>query len=80
YEYYPAGKQSRTLDKLRGHVKYDYQANGRLLEHNPEKRIEGEAFRYDDAGNRQNNNTSRFDRDKDNRLRQRSNHEYKYDA
>ncbi|RMP08661.1 hypothetical protein ALP98_200043 [Pseudomonas viridiflava] len=39
-----------------------------------------EACRYDAAGNRLNFNTSRFDRVKDNRLKQWSNHEYKYDA
>ncbi|WP_232923243.1 RHS repeat-associated core domain-containing protein, partial [Pseudomonas amygdali] len=80
YEYDPAGELSRTLDKLRGEVTYEYEANGRLLEHNPEKRFEGEAFRYDAAGNRLNFNTSRFDRVKDNRLKQWNNHEYKYDA
>ncbi|WP_338129196.1 RHS repeat-associated core domain-containing protein [Pseudomonas syringae] len=80
YEYDPAGELSRTLDKLRGEVTYEYEANGRLLEHNPEKRFDGEEFRYDAAGNRLNFNTSRFDRVKDNRLKQWSNHEYKYDA
>ncbi|RML30627.1 Rhs protein [Pseudomonas savastanoi pv. glycinea] len=80
YEYDPAGELSRTLDKLRGEVTYEYEANGRLLEHNPEKRFEGEEFRYDAAGNRLNFNTNRFDRVKDNRLKQWSNHEYKYDA
>ncbi|WP_122379345.1 DUF6531 domain-containing protein, partial [Pseudomonas coronafaciens] len=80
YEYDLAGELSRTLDKLRGEVSYEYEANGRLLEHNPEKRFEGEAFRYDAAGNRLNFNTSRFDRVKDNRLKQWSNHEYTYDA
>ncbi|KPW96403.1 Rhs family protein [Pseudomonas syringae pv. castaneae] len=80
YEYDPAGELSRTLDKLRGEVTYEYEANSRLLEHNPEKRFEGEEFRYDAAGNRLNFNTNRFDRVKDNRLKQWSNHEYKYDA
>ncbi|SOQ03922.1 type IV secretion protein Rhs [Pseudomonas syringae pv. syringae] len=80
YEYDPAGELSRTLDKLRGEVTYEYEANGRLLEHNPEKRFDGEEFRYDAAGNRLNFNTSRFDRVKDNRLKKWSNHEYKYDA
>ncbi|EGH26562.1 YD repeat-containing protein, partial [Pseudomonas amygdali pv. mori str. 301020] len=47
YEYDPAGELSRTLDKLRGEVTYEYEANGRLLEHNPEKRFDGEEFRYD---------------------------------
>ncbi|MDY2566705.1 RHS repeat-associated core domain-containing protein, partial [Pseudomonas syringae] len=42
--------------------------------------FDGEEFRYDAAGNRLNFNTSRFDRVKDNRLKQWSNHEYKYDA
>ncbi|RMU68995.1 YD repeat protein [Pseudomonas syringae pv. apii] len=58
YEYDPAGELSRTLDKLRGEVTYEYEANGRLLEHNPEKRFNGEEFRYDAAGNRLNFNTS----------------------
>ncbi|RMT21661.1 Rhs protein, partial [Pseudomonas syringae pv. spinaceae] len=59
YEYDLAGELSRTLDKLRGEVSYEYEANGRLLEQNPKKRFEGEAFRYDAAGNRLNFNTSR---------------------
>ncbi|RMR23880.1 Rhs protein, partial [Pseudomonas syringae pv. persicae] len=80
YEYDLAGKLSRTLDKLRGEVSYEYEANGRLLEQNPKKRFEGEAFRYDAAGNRLNFNTSRFDHVKDNRLKEWRNHEYKYDA
>ncbi|WP_122760804.1 PAAR domain-containing protein, partial [Pseudomonas viridiflava] len=58
YEYDLAGELSRTLDKLRGEVSYEYEANGRLLEQNPKKRFEGEAFRYDAAGNRLNFNTS----------------------
>ncbi|KPW50128.1 PAAR domain-containing protein, partial [Pseudomonas syringae group genomosp. 3] len=69
YEYDLAGELSRTLDKLRGEVSYEYEANGRLLEQNPKKRFEGEAFRYDAAGNRLNFNTSRFDHVKDNRLK-----------
>ncbi|WP_445941478.1 RHS repeat domain-containing protein [Pseudomonas syringae group genomosp. 3] len=80
YEYDLAGELSRTLDKLRGEVSYEYEANGRLLEQNPKKRFEGEAFRYDAPGNRLNFNTSRFDHVKDNRLREWRNHEYKYDA
>ncbi|GKS06013.1 hypothetical protein PSTH1771_13375 [Pseudomonas syringae pv. theae] len=80
YEYDLAGELSRTLDKLRGEVSYEYEANGRLLEQNPKKRFEGEAFRYDAAGNRLNFNTSRFDHVKDNRLKEWRNHEYKYDA
>ncbi|MCI3943271.1 type IV secretion protein Rhs [Pseudomonas syringae] len=80
YEYDLAGELSRTLDKLRGEVSYEYEANGRLLEQNPEKRFEGEAYRYDAAGNRLNFNTSRFDRVQDNRLKQWSHNEYKYDA
>ncbi|MBX6725835.1 sugar-binding protein, partial [Pseudomonas syringae pv. tomato] len=34
YEYDLAGELSRTLDKLRGEVSYEYEANGRLLEQN----------------------------------------------
>ncbi|MFH7495286.1 type IV secretion protein Rhs, partial [Pseudomonas syringae pv. tagetis] len=70
YEYDPAGELCRTLDKLPGEVTYEYEAIGRLLEHNPEKRFDGEAFRYDDAGNRLYFKTSRFDRVKDNRIKQ----------
>jgi YD repeat-containing protein len=30
YQYDPAGKVTRTLDKLRGEIKYEYEANGQL--------------------------------------------------
>ncbi|TFZ32674.1 type IV secretion protein Rhs, partial [Pseudomonas syringae] len=80
YEYDPAGELSRTLDTLRGEVTYEYEANGRLLEHNPETRFDAEEFRYDAAGNRLNFNTTRFDPVKDNRLNKWCHHESKYDA
>ncbi|GFZ63336.1 hypothetical protein PSE10C_52440 [Pseudomonas amygdali pv. eriobotryae] len=80
YEYDPAGELSRTLDKLRGETQYEYEANGQLLARNTGRVVDGEEFRYDDAANRLNFNTSRFDHVKDNRLKQWANHEYKYDA
>ncbi|MBX6438855.1 DUF6531 domain-containing protein, partial [Pseudomonas syringae group genomosp. 3] len=80
YEYDPAGELSRTLDKLRGETRYEYEANGQLLARNNGLIVDGEEFRYDAAANRLNFNTSRFDHVKDNRLKQWRNHEYKYDA
>nr|WP_195757157.1 RHS repeat-associated core domain-containing protein [Pseudomonas syringae] len=80
YEYDPAGELSRTLDKLRGETRYEYEANGQLLARNTGRVVDGEEFRYDAAANRLNFNTSRFDHVKDNRLKQWANQEYKYDA
>ncbi|WP_259643725.1 RHS repeat domain-containing protein, partial [Pseudomonas syringae group genomosp. 3] len=80
YEYDPAGELSRTLDKLRGETRYEYEAKGQLLARINGLIVDGEEFRYDAAANRLNFNTSRFDHVKDNRLKQWRNHEYKYDA
>ncbi|RMO05263.1 hypothetical protein ALQ48_200056 [Pseudomonas coronafaciens pv. zizaniae] len=80
YEYDPAGELSRTLDKLRGETRYEYEANGQLLARNTGRVVDGEEFRYDAAANRLNFNTSRFDHVKDNRLKQWANQEYRYDA
>ncbi|WP_354675719.1 RHS repeat-associated core domain-containing protein [Pseudomonas syringae USA007] len=80
YEYDLAGELSRTLDKLRGETRYEYEANGQLLARNNGLIVDGEEFRYDAAANRLNFNTSRFDHVKDNRLKEWRNHEYKYDA
>ena len=30
HQYDPAGELTRTLDKLRGEIKYEYEANGQL--------------------------------------------------
>ncbi|WP_248943778.1 RHS repeat domain-containing protein [Pseudomonas tremae] len=71
---------SRTLDKLRGETRYEYEANGQLLARNTGRVVDGEEFRYDAAANRLNFNTSRLDHVKDNRLKQWANQEYEYDA
>ncbi|KPW36824.1 Rhs family protein [Pseudomonas syringae pv. apii] len=80
YEYDPAGELSRTLDKLRGETRYEYEAKGQLLARINGLIVDGEEFRYDAAANRLNFNTSRFDHVKDNRLKQWRNHEYKYES
>ncbi|WP_423213528.1 hypothetical protein, partial [Pseudomonas viridiflava] len=82
YQYDPAGELVRTLDKLRGEIKYEYEyeANGQLHSRGTGKLVDSEEFRYDAAANRLNFNTSRFDHVKDNRLKQRRDQEYTYDA
>ncbi len=80
YQYDPAGELVRTLDKLRGEIKYEYEANGQLHSRDTGKLVDSEEFRYDAAANRLNFNTSRFDLVKDNRLKQWRDQEYSYDA
>ncbi len=80
YEYDPAGELTRTLDKLRGEIKYEYEPNGQLHIRNTGKLVDSEEFRYDAAANRLNFNTSQFDQVKDNRIRQWRDQEYTYDA
>ncbi|WP_122836917.1 RHS repeat-associated core domain-containing protein [Pseudomonas viridiflava] len=80
YQYDPAGELVRTLDKLRGEIKYEYEANGQLHSRDTGKLVDSEEFRYDAAANRLNFNTSRFDHVKDNRLKQWRDQEYSYDA
>ncbi len=80
YQYDPAGELVRTLDKLRGEIKYEYEANGQLHSRDTGKLVDSEEFRYDAAANRLNFNTSRFDHVKDNRLKQWRDQEYTYDA
>ncbi|MEE5054473.1 RHS repeat-associated core domain-containing protein, partial [Pseudomonas alliivorans] len=80
YQYDPAGELIRTLDKLRGEIKYEYEANGQLHSRDTGKLVDSEEFRYDAAANRLNFNTSRFDHVKDNRLKQWRDQEYSYDA
>ncbi|WP_197044123.1 RHS repeat-associated core domain-containing protein, partial [Pseudomonas viridiflava] len=74
------GELVRTLDKLRGEIKYEYEANGQLHSRDTGKLVDSEEFRYDAAANRLNFNTSRFDHVKDNRLKQWRDQEYSYDA
>ncbi|MEE4928025.1 RHS repeat-associated core domain-containing protein, partial [Pseudomonas alliivorans] len=80
YQYDPAGELVRTLDKLRGEIQYEYEANGQLHSRDTGKLVDSEEFRYDAAANRLNFNTSRFDHVKDNRLKQWRDQEYRYDA
>jgi RHS repeat-associated protein len=80
YEYDPAGELVRTLDKLRGEIKYEYEANGQLHSRDTGRLVDSEEFRYDAAANRLNFNTSQFDQVKDNRIKQWRNQEYTYDA
>jgi RHS repeat-associated protein len=80
YEYDPAGELTRTLDKLRGEIKYEYEANGQLHSRDTGKLVDSEEFRYDAAANRLNFNTSQFDQVKDNRIKRWRDQEYAYDA
>jgi RHS repeat-associated protein len=67
YQYDLAGELTRTLDKLRGEIKYQYEANGQLHSRDNGRLVDSEEFRYDAAANRLNFNTSQFDQVKDNR-------------
>ncbi len=80
HQYDPAGELTRTHDKLRGEIKYDYEANGQLHSRDTGKLVDSEEFRYDAAANRLNFNTSQFDHVKDNRIKQWRDQEYAYDA
>ena len=80
HQYDPAGELTRTLDKLRGEIKYEYEANGQLHSRDTGQLIDSEEFRYDAAANRLNFNTSQFDHVKDNRLKRWRDQEYAYDA
>jgi RHS repeat-associated protein len=80
YQYDPAGELTRTLDKWRGEIKYEYEANGQLHSRDTGRLVDSEEFRYDAAANRLNFNTSQFDQVKDNRIKQWRDQEYTYDA
>ncbi|CAM3039730.1 hypothetical protein GCM10011247_04420 [Pseudomonas plecoglossicida] len=77
YQYDPAGELTRTLDKLRGEIKYDYEANGRLRSRDTGSLVGSEEFRYDPAGNRLDFNARRFAKVRDNRIPNWQNHELK---
>ncbi|HGY9626243.1 TPA: RHS repeat-associated core domain-containing protein, partial [Pseudomonas putida] len=79
YQYDPAGELVRTLDKLRGEVKYEYEANGQLRSRDTGSLIGSEEFRYDAAANRLDFNARQFDKVKDNRIKQWRDQEYSYD-
>lgn len=80
YEYDPAGELTRTIENLRGEIKYEYEANGQLRSRDTGKLVDGEEFRYDAAANRLNFNTSQFEKVKDKRIKQWRDQEYAYDA
>ena len=61
YQYDPAGELVRTLDKLRGEIKYEYEANGQLRSRETGSLIGSEVFRYDAAANRLDFNARQFD-------------------
>ena len=51
YQYDPVGELTRTLDKLRGDIKYEYEANGQLHSRDTGRLVGSEEFRYDAAAN-----------------------------
>ncbi|MDZ3991669.1 hypothetical protein PspTeo4_11264 [Pseudomonas sp. Teo4] len=61
-----------TLDKLRGEIKYEYEANGQLRSRDTGSLIGSEEFRYDAAANRLDFNARQFDK-------QWRDQEYRYD-
>ena len=79
YQYDPAGELVRTLDKLRGEIKYEYEANGQLRSRDTGSLVGSEEFRYDAAANRLDFNARQFDQVKDNRIKQWRDQEYRYD-
>ncbi|WP_196304861.1 RHS repeat-associated core domain-containing protein, partial [Pseudomonas putida] len=79
YQYDPAGELVRTLDKLRGEIKYEYEANGQLRSRDTGSLVGSEEFRYDPAANRLDFNARQFDKVKDNRIKQWRDQEYRYD-
>ncbi|MFV3287037.1 RHS repeat domain-containing protein, partial [Pseudomonas sp. NY15356] len=79
YQYDPAGELVRTLDKLRGEIKYEYEANGQLRSRDTGSLIGSEEFRYDAAANRLDFNARQFDKVRDNRIKQWRDQEYSYD-
>ena len=79
YQYDPAGELVRTLDKLRGEIKYEYEANGQLRSRDTGSLIGSEEFRYDPAANRLDFNARQFAKVKDNRIKQWRDQEYRYD-
>ncbi len=68
-----------TMDKLRGEITYEYEANGQLLSRNTGSITTSESFRCDPAANQLAFNARQFDKVKDNRIRQWRDQEYRYD-
>ncbi|MEB6587829.1 RHS domain-containing protein [Pseudomonas asiatica] len=79
YQYDPAGELVRTLDKLRGEIKYEYEANGQLRSRDTGSLVGSEEFRYDAAANRLDFNARQFAKFRDNRITHWRDQEYRYD-
>jgi RHS repeat-associated protein len=79
YHYDPAGELARTLDKLRGETRYEYEANGLLRGRDTGSLVNSEEFRYDAAANRLDFNMGQFAKVKDNRVKRWRDQEYRYD-
>ncbi len=79
YQYDPAGELVPTLDKLRGEIKYEYEANGQLHSRDTGSLVGSEEFRYDAAANRLDFNARQFEKVKDNRIKRWRDQEYRYD-
>ncbi|MEX0297122.1 RHS repeat-associated core domain-containing protein, partial [Pseudomonas putida] len=79
YQYDPAGELVRTLDKLRGEIKYEYEANGQLHSRDTGSLVGSEEFRYDPAANRLDFNARQLEKVKDNRIKRWRDQEYRYD-
>ncbi|QHG64924.1 hypothetical protein C2H86_11075 [Pseudomonas putida] len=79
YHYDPAGELVRTLDKLRGETRYEYEANGQLRGRDTGSLISSEEFRYDAAANRLDFNARQFAQVNDNRIKRWRDQEYRYD-
>ncbi|WP_236183067.1 RHS repeat-associated core domain-containing protein [Pseudomonas ceruminis] len=79
YEYDPAGELVRTLDKLRGEIKYECEANGQLHSRDTGSLVGSEEFRYDAAANRLDFNARQFEKVQDNRIKRWRDQEYRYD-
>jgi len=79
YQYDPAGELVRTLDKLRGEIKYEYEANGQLHSRDTGSLVGSEEFRYGAAANRLDFNARQFEKVQDNRIKRWRDQEYRYD-
>ncbi|MEN4825192.1 RHS repeat-associated core domain-containing protein [Pseudomonas sp. P39-UII1] len=79
FQYDPAGELVRTLDKLRGEIKYEYEANGQLRSRDTGSLVGSEEFRYDPAANRLDFNARKLEKVKDNRIKRWRDQEYRYD-
>jgi hypothetical protein len=77
YQYDLAGEPVRTLDKLRGEIKYEYEANGQLHGRDTGYLVGSEEFRYDPAANRPDFNARQLEKVKANRIKRWRDQEYR---